>query len=59
MTQKVAKFVILWGISTRVIGGIIMSHADDDGLVLPPAVAPYQVVVIPVDNGENKQEVRE
>lgn len=37
-----------WGLSTRLIGGIIMTHGDDNGLVLPPAVAPVQVVVIPV-----------
>ena len=37
-----------WGISSRSIGGLIMVHGDDDGLVLPPAVAPYQLVVIPV-----------
>ena len=37
-----------WGVSTRVIGAIIMAHGDDSGLVLPPAVAPVQVVVIPV-----------
>lgn len=37
-----------WGVSSRSIGGIIMVHGDDDGLILPPAVAPYQVVVVPV-----------
>ena len=37
-----------WGVSTRMIGGIIMTHGDDNGLVLPPSVAPIQVVVIPV-----------
>ena len=37
-----------WGMSTRIIGGIIMTHGDDNGLVLPPAVAPSQVVVVPV-----------
>ena len=37
-----------WGVSTRIIGGIIMTHGDDSGLVLPPAVAPIQVVVIPI-----------
>ena len=37
-----------WGMSTRLIGAIIMTHGDDNGLVLPPAVAPIQVVVIPV-----------
>ncbi|MDR1629570.1 MAG: proline--tRNA ligase, partial [Oscillospiraceae bacterium] len=37
-----------WGVSTRLIGGIIMMHGDDNGLVLPPAVAPIQVVIIPI-----------
>lgn len=37
-----------WGVSTRLIGGIIMTHGDSDGLVLPPAIAPFQVVIIPV-----------
>ena len=37
-----------WGCTTRMIGGIIMAHGDDNGLVLPPAVAPIQVVIIPV-----------
>lgn len=37
-----------WGISTRLIGGIIMTHGDDNGLVLPPAIAPIQVIIIPV-----------
>ncbi len=37
-----------WGVSTRIIGGIIMTHGDDSGLVLPPAVAPIQAVIVPV-----------
>jgi len=37
-----------WGVSTRMIGGIIMTHGDDNGLVLPPAIAPIQIVIIPV-----------
>lgn len=37
-----------WGVSTRLIGGIIMTHGDDNGLVLPPAIAPIQAVIIPV-----------
>lgn len=37
-----------WGVTTRMIGGIIMTHGDNNGLVLPPAVAPVQVVIIPV-----------
>ncbi|MFH1509347.1 MAG: proline--tRNA ligase [bacterium] len=37
-----------WGVSTRLIGGLIMAHSDDKGLVLPPQIAPYQVVVLPL-----------
>ncbi|MGQ0526835.1 MAG: proline--tRNA ligase [Alphaproteobacteria bacterium] len=37
-----------WGISTRLIGAMIMTHGDDDGMIMPPRVAPYQVVVIPI-----------
>lgn len=37
-----------WGVSTRLIGGLIMTHADDDGLVLPPRLAPAQVVILPI-----------
>ncbi len=37
-----------WGVSTRLIGGLIMSHSDDNGLVLPPKVAPIQLVVVPI-----------
>jgi prolyl-tRNA synthetase len=37
-----------WGVSTRLIGALIMAHADDDGLILPPALAPLQVVVVPI-----------
>lgn len=37
-----------WGLSTRIIGALIMTHSDDDGLVLPPRIAPHQVILIPV-----------
>jgi prolyl-tRNA synthetase len=37
-----------WGVTTRLIGGLIMTHGDDSGLVLPPAIAPHQVVIIPI-----------
>src|SRR5438094_7741709 len=37
-----------WGVTTRLIGGVIMTHGDDSGLVLPPRVAPYQVVIVPI-----------
>ena len=41
-----------WGMSTRMIGGIIMTHGDDRGLVLPPRLAPYQVVIVLIGRGE-------
>ena len=41
-------FQTSWGVSTRLIGGIIMTHGDDNGLVLPPAIAPIQLVIIPI-----------
>lgn len=42
-----------WGVSTRMIGALIVAHGDDDGLVLPPPVAPIQVVIIPIGNDES------
>ena len=41
-----------WGMSTRMVGGVVMAHGDDKGLVLPPALAPYQVVIVPIGRGE-------
>ena len=46
--QLAYPFQTSWGVSTRIIGGIIMTHGDNNGLVLPPNVAPFQVVVIPI-----------
>ncbi|MDR2647205.1 MAG: proline--tRNA ligase [Oscillospiraceae bacterium] len=46
--QLVHAFQTSWGTTTRMIGAVIMAHGDDSGLVLPPAVAPAQVVVIPI-----------
>ena len=46
--KLVHPFQTSWGCTTRMIGGIIMTHGDDRGLVLPPAVAPIQVVIVPV-----------
>ena len=40
-----------WGVSTRLIGALIMAHSDDDGLVLPPKLAPLQVVIVPIFKG--------
>jgi prolyl-tRNA synthetase len=46
-----------WGVSTRLIGALIMAHSDDKGLVLPPRIAPTQVVVIPIYKTANKEAV--
>ncbi len=45
-----------WGVSTRLIGGLIMTHSDDAGLVLPPKLAPIQVVIVPIYKGEEQLE---
>ena len=46
-----------WGVSTRLIGGVIMTHGDDSGLILPPNIAPHQVVIIPIPRGDWKETV--
>lgn len=45
-----------WGVSTRLIGGLIMTHSDDEGLVLPPKLAPIQVVIVPIHKTEEQLE---
>ena len=44
-----------WGVSTRLIGALVMTHSDDKGLVLPPKLAPYQVVLIPIYHNDNER----
>src|ERR1041385_1285677 len=44
-----------WGVSTRLVGALIMAHSDDDGLVIPPRLAPTQVVVVPIYKGEDER----
>jgi prolyl-tRNA synthetase len=44
-----------WGVSTRLVGALVMAHSDDDGLVLPPKLAPIQVVIIPIYKGEEQK----
>lgn len=47
-----------WGVSTRLIGALVMAHSDDDGLVMPPRIAPLQVVIVPIyKGGEQKQQI--
>jgi prolyl-tRNA synthetase len=46
-----------WGMSARMVGGVIMTHGDDKGLVLPPLLAPYQVVIVPIGRGDQAGQV--
>jgi prolyl-tRNA synthetase len=47
-----------WGVSTRLVGAVVMSHGDDKGLILPPKIAPYQVVIVPIwRNDEQKANI--
>src|SRR4029079_2770936 len=44
-----------WGVSTRLVGALVMTHGDDEGLVLPPRIAPLQVVIIPIYKGDEQK----
>jgi len=46
-----------WGVSTRLIGGLVMAHSDDDGLIMPPRIAPLQVVIVPIFKGDEQKAV--
>jgi prolyl-tRNA synthetase len=46
-----------WGVSWRLIGAVIMTHGDDGGLILPPRIAPYQIVIVPIPRGNWKETV--
>ena len=46
-----------WGVSTRLIGALIMAHSDDQGLIMPPKIAPLQVVIVPIYKGEESKPV--
>lgn len=44
-----------WGVSTRLIGALVMAHSDDEGLILPPRIAPLQVIIVPIYKGEDQK----
>lgn len=46
-----------WGMTTRLIGGVVMTHGDDSGLILPPRIAPHQVVIVPIPRGDWRETV--
>lgn len=46
-----------WGVSTRLVGALVMAHSDDNGLILPPKIAPVQVVIVPIYKGEESKPV--
>lgn len=52
--KKELVWATSWGVSTRLMGALVMAHSDDQGLVLPPSVAPTQVVVVPITKGAEK-----
>ena len=52
-TQEYA-YTTSWGVSTRLIGGLIMTHGDDEGMIVPPVVAPYQIVIVPLLKDKSK-----
>ncbi len=46
-----------WGVSTRLIGGLVLTHGDDNGLIIPPKVAQYQVIIIPITKGDWRETI--
>ena len=50
-------FLTSWGVTTRMIGALVMSHGDNKGLILPPKIAPYQLVIVPIFKTETQKEV--
>ena len=56
-SEQQTCYTCSWGLSTRAIGALIMAHGDDEGLRLPPSIAPIQIVVVPIYNEDNREKV--
>jgi len=54
--EEVYAWTTSWGVSTRLVGGLIMTHSDDDGLVLPPKLAPAHVVILPIYKSDKERD---
>ncbi|MCA9099429.1 MAG: hypothetical protein KDA36_13625, partial [Planctomycetaceae bacterium] len=54
--QECYAWTTSWGVSTRLIGGLIMTHADDDGMVIPPRLAPKHVVILPIYRSDEERQ---
>ena len=54
--EEVFAWTTSWGVSTRLVGGLIMTHSDDDGLVLPPKLAPSHVVILPIYKNDEERD---
>jgi prolyl-tRNA synthetase len=57
--QREFVYATSWGVSTRLMGALVMAHSDDDGLVLPPMVAPFQVVIVPLYKSDEERALTE
>lgn len=57
--KEAYPYLTSWGVTTRLVGALIMTHGDQKGLVLPPALAPYQIVIIPIYKGEQKERIKD
>ena len=53
--EEVYAWTTSWGVSTRLVGGIVMTHADDDGMVIPPRLAPRHAVILPIYRNDEER----
>jgi prolyl-tRNA synthetase len=58
-SEEKTAYTTSWGITTRLVGALVLAHGDDDGLRLPPTIAPTQAVIVPIHQGDNKDKILE